>query len=141
MSLGQYWGIVINNPTGGWKLCSCGKKFQRLCDHKPKPIPIPRYHLHFEGFPEALAERGGFVYLLQALDTEIFKIGASKDLRKRIKDIQLCCPLPLKLLSFQFSHRPYKKEESLHKHFAKQRLHGEWFQLSPDDVLLCLSLL
>ena|ERR1700731_1472502 len=139
---------MTNNPTGGWKLCSCGKKYQGQCDHKPKklkpsrirqiypPTPTPDSPL-----PNRCTGHGGFVYLLQAEGTDIYKIGKTKNLSQRLRDIGFISPLPVKLLGFRFCPTPHKKEESLHRHFAKQRLHGEWFRFTETDLASCLSLI
>jgi hypothetical protein len=156
---------------GHWKTCpECGKRFQGAKhDHsldppiviklsqvikppkvekppkiklsKPEPSKPDPNKLRPDGLPEKWEGLGGFVYLIQAEGTDIYKIGISKDVRYRLKALQTSSPVPLKMVSFQFTDKPFKQEEKLHEHFAGKRIHGEWFRLDPDDVVSCLSLM
>ncbi len=73
-----------------------------------------------------------FVYFIQPVDGGLIKIGKSYDPKRRLSDIQLYSPVKLQILAAT-SHL---EEQAMHKMFAAERVHGEWFQ--PSDRLLAL---
>jgi len=78
---------------------------------------------------------GGCVYIIQLGETDIYKIGFSIDPQKRIKQLQRKSPIPLNLLWWNFGHDYKSIEKYLHHRFREQRVQGEWFQLSTEDIL------
>lgn len=70
------------------------------------------------------------VYFLECPALNRVKIGITSDLQKRVGDIQRISPLEdLVLLTSVPGDR--ELESSLHRAFADDRLHGEWFNASP----------
>jgi T5orf172 domain len=69
-------------------------------------------------------------YFIQGEKTGLIKIGKSRDLPQRFKDLQAASPDILVVLK---SHKG-DVERTLHKAFASLRLHGEWF--TPGQELL-----
>lgn len=59
------------------------------------------------------------------------KIGFTANLEQRLKEIQAMCPVPLELLATVPGGRA--REAALHREFAGDRVHGEWFELTKDD--------
>jgi Meiotically up-regulated gene 113 len=71
----------------------------------------------------------GFVYFVQGRDGGPIKIGfARKDVYARVWQIQAMCPVELKVLVSIPARNTY--ERYLHRQFADDRLHGEWFNPS-----------
>lgn len=68
------------------------------------------------------------VYFVQAGDA--VKIGMSKDIPKRLRTLRTMSPLPLELLGAVPGGR--QEEAELHREWATQRLHGEWFRAAPE---------
>lgn len=58
------------------------------------------------------------------------KIGAARDIRARLVDLQAMCPVSLQLLAFKPSDAPLKLEAAEHRQWRPFRHHGEWFQLA-----------
>lgn len=86
------------------------------------------------------------VYLIQLGQSELYKIGVSKNSKKRVKQLQTGCPYSLSLVSVYKTIQPYKIERILHSRIASKKyspsfnvdfdsLVGEWFNLSTKDVL------
>jgi hypothetical protein len=86
------------------------------------------------------------VYLIQLGHTELYKIGVSKNSKKRVKQLQTGCPYILTLAHVHKTSRPYKVETILHHGIKSKKfsptflddfnsLEGEWFTLTPADVL------
>lgn len=60
----------------------------------------------------------------------LIKIGFSIDPQLRLEKMQCGSPIPLKLLAT--TNGGHKLEKVLHKRFAKDRQHGEWFEPSKE---------
>lgn len=65
-------------------------------------------------------------------DNGPIKIGLSRNIQKRLAEIQMTCPAPIKLL--KVIEGEWEKEARIHYHFSHIRLHGEWFK--PEKELL-----
>lgn len=75
----------------------------------------------------------GWVYLLRG-DAGFYKIGQSREPGRRIAQLQAAAHHELELVHvFQCADMAYE-ERLLHERFAEQRVRGEWFLLSEDDV-------
>ena len=81
------------------------------------------------------------VYLLKIGSEGIYKIGVTKKVEKRIKELQTGNPLKIELINFYESEHSYKIEKFLHKKYSHTKLtegfeylEGEWFKLDNNDV-------
>lgn len=81
----------------------------------------------------------GHVYILSAENAR-YKIGRAKTLAARLKALHTASPLSFTLAHAIQSGDTVRAESLLHKRFADKRAHGEWFDLSPDDVTWLTSL-
>lgn len=83
----------------------------------------------------------GWVYILDTgfqsasnSDRRIFKIGKAQELSNRIKTLKIQLPYKVRL-AYAFQVLEYSAWEAcLHRIFADQRLNGEWFSLSDEDI-------
>ena len=75
----------------------------------------------------------GHVYLLLAESTGLVKIGATTNLRERIKNLKGQLPFPVELVYSIPTDDIFGLEKQLHEHFKERRKHGEWFRLYKDD--------
>ena len=79
--------------------------------------------------------KSGSVYLIQLIGTDCFKIGSSKNPEARLKQIQSKCPIPLKII-YQWYGDDYRYfEKLLHDTFRANRIKGEWFKLSHENLM------
>lgn len=63
-----------------------------------------------------------------------YKIGMALDPYSRIREMQVGCPFPLKLM-MTIAHANAKTLESkLHQLYRRHRVRGEWYALSPDHL-------
>lgn len=77
--------------------------------------------------------RQGYIYLIGS-DQGVYKIGKAKDVSNRYKLIGINLPFPTELLhTIAVSDMTYA-ERALHQRYAKERQHGEWFTLSPEQL-------
>lgn len=76
----------------------------------------------------------GLVYLLKSKEDNIYKIGVTTNINKRLPQIATKLPFEIKL-EHKIEHNAiYKLEKFLHEKFDEKRLNGEWFRLSDNDV-------
>lgn len=79
------------------------------------------------------------IYLIRRTDKNAYKIGKSKNPKKRIKQLQTANDSILELLYEFSSNYPDKLERFLHLHFHIKKMEGEWFELSNEQVLNFLN--
>lgn len=80
------------------------------------------------------------VYVVQAGEDGLCKIGTTTGLDQRMRTLQSHSPLPLTLLGTVAGGRAM--EASFHRQFARYRQHGEWFRFDAStlaDVMARLS--
>lgn len=73
---------------------------------------------------------GFSLYVLRA--GEFYKVGLSKNIERRIKDLQTGCPLPIELVELyqvrlRGDERAYRLESLVHKSLKEYQTIGEWF--------------
>lgn len=98
----------------------------------------------FDGNPQALSPRllldslravtrlkppARSIYFIRAEAGGLVKIGVSGNPTARLRSMQVGCPGRLLLLA-AFKAKPFA-EAALHTRFAADRVHGEWFTMSP----------
>lgn len=71
------------------------------------------------------------VYVIGCANSSTVKIGVSDDPERRLRQIQYMSPVPLQVLWSGPGGNAL--ERALHKHFAEQRSHGEWFTFTDQD--------
>ena len=78
----------------------------------------------------------GWIYLIgQRDDPNKFKIGVTKgSIEKRLKKLQTGNAEELYVLKNFQTETPFTLEKMLHRHFAPNRMVGEWFYLNDDDI-------
>jgi len=68
------------------------------------------------------------VYFIADTTNDIVKIGQSKDVKKRLKQLQTSNGNVLVLLGYMDGNK--EKEKYLHQLFSEHKLQGEWFKLN-----------
>lgn len=75
---------------------------------------------------------GEVVYVVQAGEDGLCKIGTTTSLDQRMRTLQSHSPLPLTLLGTVAGGRAM--EASFHRQFARYRQHGEWFRFDASTL-------
>lgn len=73
------------------------------------------------------------IYLIQQEETNLFKIGISKNPEKRIKDLQIGSGIKLTLIHTFETKFSYKLESSLHAYYRSKLIQPEWFVFTIED--------
>ena len=71
---------------------------------------------------------GGCIYFIQAENGGLVKIGYTENLDKRFRIIQAHSPERMRIIGK--IKGSMATEEEIHSKFARDRRHGEWFELS-----------
>jgi len=79
-----------------------------------------------------------YVYMIWAVGTSIYKIGISKDVEQRMKQLQYTSSHKLQLVHKFLSDDPYQIERAIHQNLRidEKETPGEWFELTPGQVWL-----
>jgi hypothetical protein len=77
----------------------------------------------------------GWVYLIHATGTSRFKIGFASSPDKRLVQLSEQSPFPLTMVCSYPSADAKGSESFWHKLFEQKRVHGEWFELTDEQVL------
>jgi hypothetical protein len=77
-----------------------------------------------------------FVYLICDPAQNLFKIGVTKNLySKRMKQLQTGNGTELHIVNYHETYYPFRIEAFLHKRFFSKNQHGEWFELTVEDIM------
>jgi len=77
---------------------------------------------------------GSFVYLIEAVGTEFYKIGRTNKIAQRLKELATGSHARLRLVHAVQTGDSVRLERELHKVFRSYRAKGEWFLMAPDVV-------
>ena len=76
----------------------------------------------------------GYVYLIGNPIFNWYKIGKSVTPEVRIKDLGILLPFKIKVMSVWKAENHHLMESSLHEIYKKNRINGEWFEFTGDDI-------
>ena len=74
-------------------------------------------------------EAKGVYFAASGREFEVVKIGRSKNIARRLVDIEMLNPYGVHLVAY-IEHVSRREEFELHRRFRMARVHGEWFALT-----------
>jgi predicted GIY-YIG superfamily endonuclease len=83
---------------------------------------------------QASVDKSGFVYLIESEGTNFFKIGYSKKLLTRLKNIQVGNPFQVTLVHRIFTLNAIELERALHDYYVNHLVKGEWYEMTSSMV-------
>jgi hypothetical protein len=87
----------------------------------------------YESSQEARTFAGdGYIYLLGG--EGYYKIGRTMNVNRRVRQLEIQLPWPVKLLHTIPCENHKQSEKKLHAMYANRRANGEWFALTGQDV-------
>lgn len=77
------------------------------------------------------------VYLVGNFQHRCFKVGKTKNLKRRLKAMET--DFPFEIRTFHFWETPWNSalERYLHIYLSDKRIRGEWFKLTAMDIDAC----
>ena len=79
-----------------------------------------------EPIPTSPEDADGFVYFIEAIGLKKIKVGYSKDVESRLRQLQTAMPFEMRILASVPG--TIALESEIHRLFAKTRVRGEWFE-------------
>lgn len=76
-----------------------------------------------------------FVYLIRCSENSNYKIGTTKNIQKRIKELQTGNAEQLYLIDKYESDNAFKIEKALHNFFSHKKKINEWFDFGIEDEI------
>jgi hypothetical protein len=83
----------------------------------------------------------GYIYLIKLKEQNIYKIGVSQNVRRRLLDINNILPFEFDIVSLHNFKDVYNLEEYILKKFKGYKLKGEWFKLPPQKAKVLITYL
>lgn len=76
----------------------------------------------------------GCLYFIKLKDMDVYKIGVSQNIKRRLSDIDSNLPFDFEILSIHEFKNVYDIEEDIKKELEGKKLKREWFRLSTDEA-------
>lgn len=89
----------------------------------------------------SINEQKGCVYFFKHIGLSPIKIGYSENESpiNRFEQFKTYAPFGAELIGFIRTNEAKKLETELHKKYARDRIKGEWFEISKEDAEKCIS--
>jgi hypothetical protein len=76
----------------------------------------------------------GYVYLIEDIDNNRYKIGVTKNLKRRLKNLQTGNSNQIKLIDSFETEYPFRLETMLHNRFNSFHYYNEWYDLDEESI-------
>ena len=106
-----------------------GKRIRRQIYLRQNPPPKP----------DKKTRRPGYIYLMKA-ENGYYKIGRSKDVPARLKQLNREFPIKIEVVHQFWATDYISREKDLHFLFKDQQQEGEWFALDQGDIETIMEL-
>jgi len=81
-----------------------------------------------------LSSRRGYIYVVRSGVSNLYKIGRTTNLKKRLQTLQTSCAVSLNVVKTLFCSDAIALEKAAHTKFAHYRKTGEWFALNNEQL-------
>lgn len=82
----------------------------------------------------------GYVYLIEDQDNKRYKIGVTRNLEKRLRNLQTGNSNKIKLIESFLTEYPFRLETMLHNKFKQFHHYNEWYELDEANINNFLNL-
>jgi hypothetical protein len=128
-------GALLKQAHRGGAWATLGyETFEEYCltEFGPRGLRLAERHRVVAAVKGSSADTRS-VYFIQAATGGLVKIGVAGDPVARLAEIQRMCPIPLRILG-TLPGVGQAGESALHRRFAAERRHGEWFELTAEQL-------
>jgi hypothetical protein len=80
------------------------------------------------------------LYIISIKDTDLYKIGVTKDIENRLNQLQTGNPFEFHVHEFCITEKCWELETMLHKHLKDRRFKGEWFLINKGEISSVIKL-
>lgn len=70
-----------------------------------------------------------YVYVIAGEGSNLLKIGRARDVEKRLRDLTIGSPVPLRIVYQQRTHNAKRLEKRAHERLDDLHVRGEWFNV------------
>ena len=81
----------------------------------------------------------GFLYFIKLKGFDIYKIGVTSNLKRRLYDIDSNSPFGVKLIDSFFFKNVYEMEEMIHDNLKGNNVRKDWFKLDSDYLKVIID--
>ena len=74
------------------------------------------------------------LYIVHVVGSDMYKIGATRDFRSRLKNMQTGNPYVIEIFNFYHRSNYHELESLLHKKYKEKSIGGEWFRFNRIDL-------
>jgi len=85
------------------------------------------------------ARPDGFLYFIKLNGFDIYKIGVTSNLKRRLYDIDSNSPFGIKLINSFFFKNVYEMEEMIHDNLKGNNVRKEWFSLDKEYLEVIIN--
>jgi len=75
------------------------------------------------------------VYIISIKDSDLFKIGLTKNIEQRLKQLQTGNPFEFRLIEFFPTSKFKELEKTLHKKYKKNKYKNEWYIMNGTELM------
>lgn len=76
----------------------------------------------------------GFIYIFRYGKQDLYKIGVSKNVDRRLSDVDSASPVPIKEVCRHFFYNVYNMEEMIHDSLIQNLVRREWFKINEISI-------
>ena len=93
-----------------------------------------KVYRNYENYSDDNSRAFGFVYIAHTKNTNQYKIGSTGNIEKRLKTFKTGNP-HITIIATKQSYNRLADERIMHKLFKKNKISGEWFALSSEQLI------
>jgi hypothetical protein len=99
----------------------------------------PSLAIEYQSFLEKRYKISDWLYVIHMKGTSFYKIGVTRDVNKRLLQLQAGNPVRLSVVLRTKCNNAKKTEVLVHSKLQKYSVHGEWFEVDFDKIVTTIK--